>query len=175
MRLFVAVVPDEKVRRELLLLGQNWRRMGVRGNYSTDSQLHITLAFLGERNDPRQVLEALREVDFPAFEVRFSRTGAFPSLWWAGTDRCPGLERLAAAVRAKLDQKGVEYDRKRFMPHVTLVRRPALPDTDTDGTQIRTCVRPDASCRVSRFSLMKSERGERGMVYTEIGSVCARD
>lgn len=71
-------------------------------------------------------------------------------------------------VKAALDDNDIPFDQKKFMPHVTLVRKASrtreipLPGVDEPETM-----------RVNGISLMKSERGRHGMIYTEIGYVVA--
>ncbi|MBQ2306001.1 MAG: hypothetical protein II184_00645, partial [Clostridia bacterium] len=93
--------------------------------------LHLTLAFIGEYNDPAKVTRAIRSVQFEPFKLT-----------------------LAA--------EGIPFDGKRFTPHVTLVRR-------ADGPELPESAVPGLQSTLSRVSLMRSDRTDAGMRYTEIG------
>ena len=72
------------------------------------------------------------------------------------------LSALAKRVRHALATAGIPFDRKRFNPHITLLRRASV------GKMPPACAAP-ASMTVNGFSLMRSERGGEGMIYTELG------
>jgi 2'-5' RNA ligase len=54
----------------------------------------------------------------------------------------------------------IPYDKKRFFPHITLIRKAVGP---MQWIQIQK-----ASMTVDSISLMRSDRGKNGMIYTEI-------
>ena len=112
------------------------------------------------------MLDALERVSFSPFELSPEGLGCFGDLWWAGLKGSAPLEALARRVRRALAEAEIPFDRKRFSPHVTLIRRASgkLP-----GIRI-----PPASMRVESFSLMRSDRGKRGMIYTELGFIEAQ-
>ena len=47
MRLFIAVMPDEKVNKALINAMHDLKKAGVGGNYPSAKNLHMTLAFIG--------------------------------------------------------------------------------------------------------------------------------
>jgi 2'-5' RNA ligase len=69
-------------------------------------------------------------------------------------------------IRRALAEHDIPFDRKRFSPHITLLRRASgkLP-----GHEIRPAV-----TRVESISLMRSDRGRNGMIYTELGAIEAQ-
>ena len=166
MRLFIAINLSQEMRESLIDLQNDWYDSGVRGNYSPEENLHLTLAFIGEYPDAGQVMDALKSVRFTPFPLALEGVGAFGDLWWAGLTDSPALSALAKRVRHALATAGIPFDRKRFNPHITLLRRASV------GKMPPACAAP-ASMTVNGFSLMRSERGREGMIYTELGSVCA--
>jgi 2'-5' RNA ligase len=68
-------------------------------------------------------------------------------------------------IRRALAKNNIPFDKKRFSPHITLIRKAAgtMP-----GIQLNTVSMP-----VERISLMRSDRGKRGMIYTEVGEIRA--
>ena len=86
--------------------------------------------------------------------------GSFGDLLWLGADGGRALESVALQVRKNLAQEGISYDRKKFRPHITLIRK-------AKGNW-RGQSAPKGEMQVFRISLMKSERIAGKMVYTEI-------
>lgn len=173
MRLFTAITLDGSIRDALLEMQDRMRWKGVRGNYTRPENLHLTLAFIGEYPDPDYVKEVIESVAFDPFDIVLDGAGSFRGLWWAGVSSEAGaggadpksdpLFRLVRSLRHALADGGIPFDRKKFSPHITLVRRPE-PDY----------IAPPAprgeklSMTVERISLMRSVRGKSGMIYTEL-------
>ncbi len=165
MRLFVAVNLTDAMTAALIDAQNALFDRGVRGNYTAEENLHLTLAFIGEYPDARPVLDALAGVVFSPFDIQLDGMGCFGDLWWAGMRECPQLGALAGSVRRALAAHGIPFDRKRFSPHITLLRKAAgrMP-----GIRIA-----EASMTVDAVSLMRSDRGRSGMIYTELGQITA--
>lgn len=163
MRLFLAVCLSDEMKNALLDVQNALYDRGVRGNFTPEENMHLTLAFIGDYPEAAPVLEALSEVAFSPFELTLGGLGCFGDLWWAGLKGSAALEALARRVRRSLAERGIPFDRKRFSPHITLIRRASgkLPVVE---------LRP-ASMRVGAVSLMRSDRGKHGMIYTELGAV----
>ena len=161
MRLFVAVRLDPGFVRTLTGIQEKMKAAGVRGNYSKPENLHITLAFIGEYDDPKKALDAVKSVKITPFEIALSGIGSFGSLWWVGLSGSAPLYECAKNVRAALDAAGIPFDRKKFSPHITLIRQP-------DKATYPKITVPDTKMTVGRISLMRSDRGPNGMIYTEI-------
>ena len=165
MRFFVAVRPSDDFRSALSLLQNRLRAAGVTGQYLDASNLHLTLAFIGEW--PEDVTDDLPGVNKP-FSLTLSHIGRFPEakVMWAGVERSDALERLARRVRHSLAEAGIPFDPKKFNPHFTLVRKPSVPE----GVIIPEIEIPPAVMSVEEVCLYRSDRGKNGMVYTVIGS-----
>ena len=60
----------------------------------------------------------------------------------------------------------IPYDRKKFSPHITLVRRAEFNGSMEELLQNP----PDGAMEVKSVLLMSSTRGKSGMIYTAVGS-----
>ncbi len=168
MRLFISIQFDDDIRKRILKVLNDCRSAGVRGRFSRDEDIHLTLAFIGGYNNPQFVLDAMEMVQFEPFDIEFDRLGSFGDILWLGTKENRQLERLADAVRRELAADGIPYDIKKFRPHITLAR-------DASGIE-KTAGKvfiPKEKATVKRISLMQSTRRNNGMIYTELGCVFA--
>ena len=165
MRLFTAIRPSPGFQAALTDLQERLRAAGVTGRYREPDGLHLTLAFIGDW--PEDVTEYLPAVQKP-FSITLSHLGIFPeaNVLWAGVAPSEELDRLAKQVRHSLADEGIPFDRKKFCPHITLARKPFVPERVV-LSEIRV---PPVSMTVDGVCLYRSDRGKNGMVYTVIGS-----
>ncbi|MHB8439893.1 MAG: RNA 2',3'-cyclic phosphodiesterase [Acidimicrobiales bacterium] len=169
MRLFVAVaVPDQLS----LLLRALARPATDVLRWTTDAQWHVTLRFLGEVDDPGEVLDALSAVaallepdDRPVRAVVGPEATWFPGRHVLQVP-VAGLDALAAAVRGATSHVG-EPDDKLFNGHLTLARtwgrRPG--PASVAGTPLT------GSFPVNRVGLYRSFTDPGGSRYTLLGAV----
>lgn len=124
-RLFVAIRPPRETRDALIDLME-----GLPGaRWQDDEQLHLTLRFIGEVEEPRaeDIAAALGRVSHPAIEVTLSGLGSFgkkgrPNSMWVGAGPRGRLAGLHEQVNVALSAVGVEPDRRAYHPHVTIAR-----------------------------------------------------
>ena len=162
MRLFVAVNLSDEMKDALISAQDAMYDRGVRGSYTPEENMHLTLAFIGDYPDAGPVLDALSAVSFTPFDIALEGMGCFGDLWWAGIAESAPLASVVRRVRRALAENAIPFDRKRFSPHITLIRRASgkLP-----GIELRP-----ASMTVGAVSLMRSDRGRNGMIYPELGA-----
>lgn len=165
MRLFVAILLSDELKAALTDARRALRERGVRGRFSPEENLHLTLAFLGEYPSAGRVLDALQTMRFAPFSLRLRGLGRFDDLWWAGVEDSAPLNKLAKDVRDTLERNGIPFDPKDFSPHITLLRKAA-------GDPPEIPVAP-AEMSVRRVTLLRSDPGPTGMRYTALGSVPA--
>ena len=116
------------------------------------------------------MLDALETVSFRPFDIELSGYGNIRDLWWVGTSDPAALEAVVRRVRRALAEAGIPFDKKRFMPHITILRR-----ADTRNGSLPALEIPRVNMTVDRVSLMRSERGRNGMIYTETGYITSHD
>ena len=164
MRLFVGLEPSPDFRAALSEIQMQLQAAGVDGRYLSPLNLHMTLAFIGER--PVSVTEPLPNITEP-FSITLSNLGIFTGakVLWAGIRPSTELNDLAAKVRKQLDDADIPYDRQSFNPHITLIRKPIFP-----SEQVLTAIQvPPASMTVKEVCLYQSIHEADGMKYTVIG------
>jgi len=166
MRLFIAVQFNEAIIKELLKLQEYWYVIGMRGHFAPLLNLHLTLAFIGEYKDPDYVAETLETVKFSPFSLQLDGVGNFNDLYYAGIRKNDEMSNSVKRIRRALADNNIPYDRKRFAPHITLIRS-AIYDGKTENL---TKQPPKGEMIVDSFALMSSTRGKNGMIYTPLST-----
>ena len=169
MRLFIAIPLEAEAARLVTNVQQTFRQQQVRGNYTPTENLHLTLAFIGAYSDPDAVLAAMEQVRSAPFSVTIDHVGCFDDLWWAGLAESKALEDLARNLRHALADANIPFDKKRFRPHITFLRR---AEQNGSGIQVPKPLKP-AKMAVNGMSLMLSTQGKNSMIYTELGYIAA--
>jgi 2'-5' RNA ligase len=173
MRLFVALDLPWPLRQRLALLST-----GIPGaRWVPPENFHLTLRFIGEvpphrAEDIDLALAALRG---RGFSLTFAGLGVFTrsgprgergTTLWVGVERNPQLEHLQGKVETALQRAGLEPERRRFAPHVTLARLDAVPEAKLAAfVQAHNLFRSDP-VPIGHFTLFSSLLGKEQSVYT---------
>ena len=169
MRLFIAVKLSKEVQEAAVEIQDQFQKLYADGRFSPQENLHLTLAFIGEYDDPDKVLEVIKEVSFRPWWITIEHIGNFNDIWWAGFEKSGWLETLVHNIRQALEKAGIPYDKKEFIPHVTIIRNDKWKYGSHD-----LFIFPGEFHAGSSISLMRSDLDEDGnRVYTEVASVDA--
>ena len=169
MRLFVALDLPWPLRERLAQLA-----FGLAGaRWVPPENMHLTLRFIGEVPNWRaeEIDLALHAIKARVFPLVLTGVGVFEkagrvTALWAGIERSPQLDHLQSKVETALQRAGLEPERRRFTPHVTLARldQPAN-EKITRFMQAHNLFRAE-SFPVEHFTLFSSQLGKEGSVYT---------
>ncbi len=171
MRLFIAVNLNEEMKDALIDIQDTMRTYGIRGKDIPPENMHLTLAFIGEYDDPERVKEVVESIEIRPFEMKLSGIGAFRDLWWVGTENSASLMAISRRLRRALAEADIPFDKKKFMPHITIIRRANGTLSGEAAEEIAASAitgHGSASMTVDHISLMRSDRGKYGMIYTEL-------
>ena len=110
MRLFIAVDFNDEIL-DMLRNCQRQLQAQVRSaSLTAEENLHLTLAFLGETEEPGRAIQAMKNIILPSFPLRVGgKAGHFGDLWWIGTEESRSLARLADTLKKHLREEGVFY------------------------------------------------------------------
>ena len=161
MRLFIAIQLSEEIRKTLVAFMHELKKQGVEGNYVPAQNLHMTLAFIGEYEDPARVKEILEKVPFSEFRLTLSDTGHFGNILWAGVKGNQKLKTYVRDLRAALAAEGIPCEKDKFVPHITLIRK-------VSAKKPYQFHMPKAEMTVKKASLMKSEQKNGRVNYKEL-------
>jgi 2'-5' RNA ligase len=168
MRLFVALDLPSTLRTRL-----SWLAGGLPGaKWVPPENYHVTLRFIGELPAYRaeEVDHALAGLRAPEFTLQLAGVGTFAKsgkvhALWAGAERNPALDHLQNKVETALQRAGLEPERRRFAPHVTLARMDGVPEAKIAGwVQAHNLFRADP-VPVGHFTLFSSRLGKEQAVY----------
>ncbi len=173
MRLFIAIEFPDEVKKALIRL-----RKDIPGaRWVPVEQIHLTLAFLGEVDEPTtgRLTGELSQIRTPAFKLCFTGTGCFPDrrrprVLWVGLEPEPRLNLLAAKIRTAVLNCGIPQEERPFSPHITLARL-KLPSSRESGVfldQQAKKILPPLS--VQEFTLFQSRLTPQGAVHIPIRS-----
>lgn len=96
------------------------------------------------------------------YHIEVCTLGTFPTkagVIWCGVKDGAQATSLANQVRERLTTNGVSFSGLGFVPHISLVQHPSAIITDIAV--------PEASIRVEKIHIMKSERIEGKLIYSE--------
>lgn len=156
IRLFISLEPPADVAEQLKQLQYEDKH----ARWLTHDQFHITLAFLGEQpNDSLEsICQAMSRIHFQPFSIATENIGFFPQgAIWMGLKASEPLTTLHKHIRAQLRAAGVQLERRRFTPHITLGRCRQQPANLARCVQSRLETTSIASLfTVDRFYLKRS-------------------
>ena len=170
MRLFAALALPWSVREQLAALSGS----GVPGaRWVPPENYHLTLRFIGDipTHVARDVDEALLGLRARGFALTLSGMGTFAkggasAALWVGAERNPALDHLRAKIETALQRTGLEPERRRFQPHVTLARLDNPVEARVAAfVQAHNLFR-SAPVAVGHFTLFSSVLGKEQAVYT---------
>ncbi len=167
MRLFIGLALTGEAR-DLL-----WNRvsgMNVRGQLTEKANYHLTLAFLGMRQEAQ--VAGLKETvtktaaQFAPLQLLIQGTDYFGrrenALLHATLAPRQPLQTLADTLRRLLTEAGETFDSKPFVPHITLARKADLTHTD-----LAKPIQP-ISFAADRLTLYHATRVEGALTYIPI-------
>jgi 2'-5' RNA ligase len=171
-RLFVALSVPEDIAEELLSL-----QSGVPdARWQPVENLHITLCFCDQVHGAvmRDFEEELGDIAASRFPLAIAgveqfSSGKQPKALVALVERSERLDRLQQKVATVARNCGIEIERRKFRPHVTLARFPNGAET---GHHIAQFIASHSTFRAGPwladyFALYSSRRGRNGSIYNE--------
>jgi len=172
MRLFISVNIEEKLRETLLEKIEALRENSRKGRFPLQENLHITLVFIGETDDVDAVKQAMDGISSQQFGMKFGQVGKFKrregDIYFIGLKRNRILHSVYEQLSKALAEKGFRMEERGFTPHLTLGRNVVLKDDFDIGGYSAGIADMDLKMKVEKISLMKSERIEGKLTYTEI-------
>lgn len=165
MRCFIAAWPTDETRSTLLGLIIALRSRVANGRAVQARNLHLTLAFIGELEAERAEVLAhdcsdLSDADF-GWTVDAVGSFSRARVVWAGGPVDQRLADCVARFRQRLDGLGIVYDRRPFVPHVTLYR-------NVRGFDAHGPLEPPLRWSTDHVALYAADRDREGPLYRRV-------
>jgi 2'-5' RNA ligase len=185
LRLFVAIELPQAVLDALRRLQSELRARGLEPlRWVRPEGIHLTLKFLGETPAERvpDIAQALEQAakGVPPHDLSLGPLGTFGSrgsprvLWVDLAGDLEPLRRLQERIEKSLAQIGFPKEGRPFSAHLTLARVPPEAARGLAGRLAEAVQRvkgPPGHIPVREVSLMRSQPGPGGAVYTCLHSV----
>ena len=172
MRAFIAADIPGSIREKLMEAASSFDLSDIK--VVDKRNLHFTLAFLGELENGRMgmVKNAIDKIRFGVFDIDikgidyFGSPGAIYSAVTSGSDK---ITELANSLRVELAVSDIYFDKKDFVPHVTIARMKRR--VDEKFLMDALCKFADkefGSYTLDTISLFKSVLGPNGPEYEKL-------
>ncbi len=177
-RTFIAIELPPEARAPVLEHIAQMRRglPDVRASWSRESNLHLTLKFLGNVpvNFVTKVSGAVAAAtkDVTSFEMTISGNGSFPargrpSVLWLGT-QAASLQALHDSIDCELAAAGFPRESRAFHPHLTIARLRVSEGATRLAELHRSLPFTPVTFTVSEIAVFKSELLSHGSKHTAI-------
>lgn len=172
-RLFVSLELPEAVKEALGRLcndvpGARW---------AEPEQIHLTVRFIGEVDGLgfQNVADALASVRAAPFSLSLRGVGHFPPrgeprVLWAGVAKSEELVVLHDRIESALVRVGLEPERRKFAPHVSLARLRATPSRAVGSFLARNALFHTEPIPVDEFHLFSSQLTSKHAVHRNEGT-----
>ncbi len=168
MRLFIAVEVPAEVKEFLYQIGAKLSRYKGINNVNKEN-MHLTLLFLGERSDVKEIVETLKKISFKKITLETDDFGFFPDkkrirVIWLGLKHSDELFYLQGEI-----SNYFEEDRE-FKPHITFARVKFLKPNEKKALlhEMNSVTKPYFKFKVDKFKLYSSELTSMGPIHRVI-------
>jgi len=169
-RLFVSVELPDEAKHALARIAYDVP--GAR--WLEPDEMHLTVRFIGEVDGTvfDDVLATLDEVRLAPFTLALCGVGHFPPrgeprILWAGLEHSAELKSLHDKVESAVVRAGVEPERRKFAPHVTLARLRGAPVRAVGSFIARNGLFRAGPLAVHAFHLFSSNLSAKRAVHRE--------
>jgi RNA 2',3'-cyclic 3'-phosphodiesterase len=118
MRLFIGIRFDSACRERMVEIQNRFRTHTLRGNFTSEDNLHLTVEFLGEIHPARipALQIAMRTINTAPFDLAFDTIGSFRKenrdIVWIGVQRNPILLDLQNNLAQALKIQGFTLENR---------------------------------------------------------------
>jgi RNA 2',3'-cyclic 3'-phosphodiesterase len=178
-RIFLALELDDATRAHIVTASAPLHAAMPHLRFTAPESWHITIAFLGELDDPsveaaKQAADRAASQSSPftlhAGGIGYFGSPAAPRVLWIGvTGDLAALTALHEHTAAALSEVGLSHD-GRFAPHITLARprQPLTADEAEALAAARAVGNAGPSLPVTHLSVMRSDLLPTGARYTRM-------
>lgn len=178
IRLFIALILSDETLDHINKFRESIYADDEKTRWESREKLHITLKFIGDTEEEvipfiEKELESVLK-KYNKIKINFTKFGIIkkysePKILWLGLQRSELLEKLHNDIDNSLADIGFEKERRKFKPHLTLLRIKRNADINKLET-LRNAEINFPGTFAEEVALIKSELRKSGSVYTKIES-----
>ena len=156
MRAFLGIDFDSVSFKKINNLMLNLSKSGVKGNFTKKDNLHLTLLFLGELNkeEINQVENIMDSIEFCDFTIEIKKLTSLKDMLVLEVES-EKLMLLQKEIALKVSKTKINFDNKKYYPHITLVRK----------SNMMLEKELNINSNVNGFYLYSSQRIDGNLVY----------
>ncbi|MBU3912059.1 MAG: RNA 2',3'-cyclic phosphodiesterase [Candidatus Omnitrophica bacterium] len=177
IRAFIAIEISPASKLKISELIDQLKRSGSDVKWVNDTQMHLTLKFLGniEQDKIPEISGALKDIASKAvvFQIIFSGIGAFPDInrprvIWLGIEKgADNLKKLAGHIEDKMKNLGFTKEGRCYKAHLTLGRVRSQKNIQELAKNINeTYAKTESTMKINRLILFQSTLTPKGAIYT---------
>lgn len=181
MRAFIAIDLPKEIKEKLACLQEKLKASGADVKWVTPQNIHLTLKFLGERDEKKinKITEILKSAACAesAFQIRLSCIGAFPKIdsprvIWVSVDKGDAeTKKIAEKLEEEIAKTGIPKEDRPFSSHITIGRMRSnlnkeklVQDLNNFAGQPATTI-GGLEFTVTKITLFKSTLTPKGPIY----------
>ncbi len=169
IRLFIGIDLPDTIKKDVYAICYGLPRV----KWMEKEQLHLTLRFIGEVDGGSvfsDIKTSLKDVRMDAFSIKIEGLGYFPpkktpKVLWVGVEPQDKVTLLRNRVESVLVKSGLEPERRKFSPHITIARLKGPPINRVARFLEERCLFSTTAFPVSDFFLYSSILTPKGPIH----------
>lgn len=170
MRLFIAINFQDFIKSEIAKARDALKKSAIKGRFSGNENLHLTLVFLGEYDIKHMetIKAIMNDIKFSPLSLRIEKIEFFKrfggDVYYVRLKENEQLLALQAELSNRLIEEGFILEKRKYTPHITLGREIQMPEN---------FIIPKLEAiefLVQGIELMESEHLNGKLVYTPVYS-----
>lgn len=175
MRFFIAIDLPLELKQFLIEINSELKRFNGVKTVERENT-HLTLLFLGEKPDFKEIVSNLKIIQYMKFRVEVSNIGFFPDshhikVVWLGVKKSKDLTSLQKQIAILFD------DYKDYVPHLTFARVKSINRREKEELLeiISKFNKSEFSFEVDKFKLYSSELTSFGPIHRVVDTFSSID
>jgi len=177
MRVFLAIDFPQEIKENLLKKINDFKKIVPDLRWIKKPALHLTIKFIGEIEESlvseirNRLADAFQNID--PFDLKTTYPGFFPNphkarVFYLDIQPSDSLKRCFDIIETKLQPLGIEKEKRRFKPHITLARIKNLSLPNDKTNILLNPSFPEMTIKTKEIILMQSELLYNGARYTPV-------
>lgn len=175
IRLFVALEIPQPVKDRLIEIRKSVCDDEIKFRWEPEEKFHITLKFIGDINEKflEQIksdllfLENHKKLEGIVRQFGFFFRDGIPSILWASLELVPEVNKIVAELEDLFTKYGIQKEKRKFKPHLTLLRIKKDPGKDFINSFKAVNFEP-LIFQSDKIILFQSELTKSGSKYYEL-------